>query len=1760
MRHFLVTFFFILFKINLIAQFTLNVGSLPSSCLNNGKLYFYVSGQAAGSTLEYNIYNIPGNVFVANTTSNVYSGLAPGSYKVEAIQNLNGQSSVQIKNIDIANLYNSIDYNVSTISENCGNDAKIMINPLPATNFATPFRYDIISGPITKPKQLSNQFNNLVSGMYRVRVSDTCGEAKAVNVLVGQNTNFMSNYLNNYSNTTIFNCDSGSFIVHPLSSSFSSYPYIRTITFKLPEGGLFIYSDTIFSGDWSNKYVNFPRRDLPQFQSLKYTFDITIKDNCNNIYNYPNKEVPRNNKSTALGILPSFCDKKFIRISNKNLKYPIQIQFIQNPIGFVPSNFNSSHPNFTNPFDINYGGINNNLPEGIYKYRIIDACGDTLFNERNLVNSLLELTSGSNNITCTNSAIFINSSMLSLDSVVILDAPQNYKNLYNLPRNRTSKISMIGSWTDTVLSKDFVSGQYVFYTKDTCGHERLINVSVDKIDSIAIQMNQIKMKCNNQLDFNLDLKYYSNGEALSLITGNQNDTLRLLSQPNGGSQHFILQSNNNQIQFDKKAPGVYNFQLAMRDTNYLTGLGCVFNTQKSFTLQPFKFDTVSQYLKINCANVDLSFSYSATYPVRYRIWKKIQNNWGNVGLNVAPFIDTNQYLRDSFLYSAVYFHEGTYRITAETDNMLNCPKTVWEFDIVYPYPKINGISSWKCNNSYNLVVEASGSDSLYYSISSPFFLDNLNNSLFTSSSITSGLYNFRVSDNCGNITNRLLQIPNISNIISPRNICPGLHGTLILNKSLGKNKNLKFQWWKDGNFSNILSTSDSLFFQPFNPLLHNGTYYVRIYSSDLNQLCSDTIKYVLNSNIPPTAGADTSVSFCFERMLINLSNFITSSASKSGKFKHASNILNISETGFLDLNTAPTGIHNVMYIVDQFCGIKDTSWLQLNIIPQNTIQVNNCPKDTILYGCPQPYSWPHPIFLNNCQTFSYNVNLNPGHIFEKDTTNIFYQSIGFNGEKGYCSFNVFLKDTIKPLIVFCPNDTILLSEIGKCGAKSSWKTPEFLDNCSLPLKINASHNSDTFLNVGINLITYLVSDFQKNQSICQFKINVKDQESPRFTKCPDTIRIRFDSGICRKPVLWQPPILLDNCPNAIIESSHKPLDTFGEGITHVIYTATDVSGNKDTCVFVVFGEINKTFEAFDTICFNQTYLFKNRILTESGIYTETFLSVSRCDSIVNLHLFKKDTASIIIFDTTCENEPVFFNNQWISKKGHYRDTFLGANACDSFVNYFLHIKDTSHFHIYDSTCINTPKFFAGKFYNAPGTYLDTLKNRFQCDSFIFYHLHIKDTSSKRIRIEFCIHDSIFLKNTWHYDSKIVKDTLINKYGCDSFVYYQLFKLPQVESLIHRKVCKGASYEGYNKDGTYIDTFKKLSYKGCDSIRTLNVEFVQFYDIYSKHICYPNSYLNHTEPGIYYDTFTDNLGCIVFREVNLSVHFPDTLELWDTVCYNESKFGYLSSGIYIDHILNDFGCDRTRILHLTVRDKLLKERFPDTALCDGNQIVIMENSNFFMYTWNSGQTTSFIEINQPGIYSLKVMDQNKCVDFDTFLVTFYENPLYKKNITYNFNENQFDINIETDSSNSIKWMPYEDIFCHTCIDQIIKPKEELFWLYFTIQNKFECVSYDSLMILSQDSVVGFVAFPNAFSPNGDFRNENYGPMVKNVKTIQWRIYDKIGQMIFWSDSPNHFWDGRYKDEPCMNNLYIWTCDVTFNNGKTERLKGEVYLMR
>lgn len=52
-------------------------------------------------------------------------------------------------------------------------------------------------------------------------------------------------------------------------------------------------------------------------------------------------------------------------------------------------------------------------------------------------------------------------------------------------------------------------------------------------------------------------------------------------------------------------------------------------------------------------------------------------------------------------------------------------------------------------------------------------------------------------------------------------------------------------------------------------------------------------------------------------------------------------------------------------------------------------------------------------------------------------------------------------------------------------------------------------------------------------------------------------------------------------------------------------------------------------------------------------------------------------------------------------------------------------------------------------------------------------------------------------------------------------------------------------------------------------------------------------------------------------------------------------------------------------------------------------------------------------------------------------------------------------------------------------------------------------------------------PNAFTPNGDGRNETfYDPgYVFNVSSVTMRIWNRWGQMVFTSDNMTHVWDGK-----------------------------------
>lgn len=88
-------------------------------------------------------------------------------------------------------------------------------------------------------------------------------------------------------------------------------------------------------------------------------------------------------------------------------------------------------------------------------------------------------------------------------------------------------------------------------------------------------------------------------------------------------------------------------------------------------------------------------------------------------------------------------------------------------------------------------------------------------------------------------------------------------------------------------------------------------------------------------------------------------------------------------------------------------------------------------------------------------------------------------------------------------------------------------------------------------------------------------------------------------------------------------------------------------------------------------------------------------------------------------------------------------------------------------------------------------------------------------------------------------------------------------------------------------------------------------------------------------------------------------------------------------------------------------------------------------------------------------------------------------------------------------------------------------------------------------------------PNAFTPNGDGKNEVFLPI---IGFIDWsgeyflRVFDRNGFPIFTSSVPSEGWDGKYKGYICMEGVYPYWLRCTTADGNPAEQVGTVTLLK
>ena len=75
----------------------------------------------------------------------------------------------------------------------------------------------------------------------------------------------------------------------------------------------------------------------------------------------------------------------------------------------------------------------------------------------------------------------------------------------------------------------------------------------------------------------------------------------------------------------------------------------------------------------------------------------------------------------------------------------------------------------------------------------------------------------------------------------------------------------------------------------------------------------------------------------------------------------------------------------------------------------------------------------------------------------------------------------------------------------------------------------------------------------------------------------------------------------------------------------------------------------------------------------------------------------------------------------------------------------------------------------------------------------------------------------------------------------------------------------------------------------------------------------------------------------------------------------------------------------------------------------------------------------------------------------------------------------------------------------------------------------CSNYGNVSVLVEHTGDLMVSMPNAFSPNGDGRNDCFGVSryAGLLQQLELSVYDRFGVRIFYTTNPLNCWDGRYK---------------------------------
>jgi gliding motility-associated-like protein len=286
--------------------------------------------------------------------------------------------------------------------------------------------------------------------------------------------------------------------------------------------------------------------------------------------------------------------------------------------------------------------------------------------------------------------------------------------------------------------------------------------------------------------------------------------------------------------------------------------------------------------------------------------------------------------------------------------------------------------------------------------------------------------------------------------------------------------------------------------------------------------------------------------------------------------------------------------------------------------------------------------------------------------------------------------------------------------------------------------------------------------------------------------------------------------------------------------------------------------------------------------------------------------------------------------------------------------------------------------------------------------------------------------------------------------------------------------------------------------------------------------------------------------------------------------NAPDISNVPAGTYILTVTANNGCKATTQVTITEPTALILSIAATDEVCGngtGTATVTATGATpTYSYQWDNGSTGNTIANLNAGAYTATVTDQNGCSKTIATAVNNIAN--YGPTAQFTLDPSVTEILAPTirffdQTIGATTW--HWDFGDGTTLDSVANPVHTYqdtgtYTICLTITNQYGCTSRDCHTVIIKP--VWSFYIPNAFTPDGDGKNETFNGKGMGIHDYELYIFDRWGDLLFKSTSLATDWDGRANNGSTLveEDVYIYLVKFKDPDNKRHRYTGSVTVVR